>query len=258
MELMVTVSCLGLLTHWMTLVAAAGSEVTCYSCSSELDDSCIDNPTSTTSCSLTHGKGCATKLATNGAVVRGCSDIGLTPQGCQVSIVFGTECVCHTDRCNVGIPADKAAIEKHVQQKQTIDCYECSSMTDTSCTYTIHSDSNINVKTCPAVNGCYFMKRLDSEGVTIYNRLCFEDQGPATYYPSGCYTVFKDQSLSSSEVCVCYYDKCNKDSITALKPIENNSKVEKQVREDNSSSQHLSTTWLTYVWILSVITLYVT
>ncbi|KAF6034372.1 hypothetical protein EB796_007321 [Bugula neritina] len=240
MELMVTVSCcLGLLTQWMTLVAGKCQQcdflsamldifsiiyiskdcwqrVTCYSCSSELDDSCIDNPTSTTSCSLTHGKGCATKLATNGAVVRGCSDIGLTPQGCQVSIVFGTECVCHTDRCNVGIPADKAAIEKHVQQKQTIDCYECSSMTDTSCTYTIHSDSNINVKTCPAVNGCYFMKRLDGEGVTIYNRLCFEDQGPATYYPSGCYTVFKDRSLTSSEVCVCYSDKCNKDSINAL------------------------------------------
>ncbi|KAF6034218.1 hypothetical protein EB796_007477 [Bugula neritina] len=98
MELMVTVSCcLGLLTHWMTLVAAAGSEVTCYSCSSELDDSCIDNPTSTAICSLTHGKGCATKLAANGTVVRGCADIGLTLQECQVSIVFDTECVCHTD-----------------------------------------------------------------------------------------------------------------------------------------------------------------
>jgi len=36
-------------------------------------------------------------------------------------------------------------------------------MTDTSCTYTIHRDSNINVKTCPAVNGCYFMKRLDGK-----------------------------------------------------------------------------------------------
>jgi len=65
-------------------------------------------------------------------------------------------------------------------------------------------------------------------------------------------------SWLSIQVCVCYYDKCNKDSNTALKPIENNSKVEKQVREDNSSSQHLSTTWLTYVWILSVTTLYVT
>ncbi|KAF6026025.1 hypothetical protein EB796_015666 [Bugula neritina] len=99
MELMVTVSCcLGLLTHWMTLVAAAGSEVTCYSYSSELDDSCIDDLTSTVICSLTQSKGCATKLTTNEAVVRGCADIGLTLQECQVSIVFDTECVCHTDR----------------------------------------------------------------------------------------------------------------------------------------------------------------
>jgi len=65
-------------------------------------------------------------------------------------------------------------------------------------------------------------------------------------------------SWLSIQVCVCYYDKCNKDSITALKPIENNSKVKKQVIEDNSSSQQLRNTWLTYLWILSVITLYVT
>lgn len=39
------------------------------------------------------------------------------------------------------------------------------------------------------------------DGTVIYNRLCYEYDSPATYYPAGCYTVFNGQKSPTIEVC---------------------------------------------------------
>ena len=77
---------------------AAATSLECYSCTSDVDKSCFSSPSTTVSCATSHGKGCATRISPNGIIERGCSDIGLLPEGCQVSQFFGTECVCHIDR----------------------------------------------------------------------------------------------------------------------------------------------------------------
>lgn len=84
--------------HLFLISAASTTTIECYTCTSNADSYCMDNPSTLTRCPISHGKGCATKISLSGVMERGCSDIGIAPQGCQVNSFFGTECVCHSDR----------------------------------------------------------------------------------------------------------------------------------------------------------------
>ncbi|XP_067948996.1 uncharacterized protein [Watersipora subatra] len=209
--------CLLTVVTWLMLQSVEGAEIECYLCTSDLDSSCLSNPSTTTSCSLAHGSGCASRLLPGDVIERGCSTIGLYPSGCRVSELAGTECICHEDRCNTvtGMPSMR------VPDEETLECYQCDSLQDSSCLHDLDlkNTKNTKVNICPKANGCYLNKRLDDDGLMQYHRLCFNGTAPAMYYPGDCYTVFNKHTSTTSEVCVCYTDQCNKNSFTALQSL---------------------------------------